>query len=275
MAEKKEAYYFSHDANARNDIKILRLRMKHKAEGYGLYFMLIEVLREQKEYKLLLSDIPNIAFDLRCSEGVLNSVINDFDLFTINETTFYSPRLVNSMGEYNSRRQQQIEAGRRGGQASVKQRSSDPKAKVKRPSTIKVNEMKVNEMKGNNNSPEASIKDKIFTEEKYQLKAAHDLFRLMKKNNTAHKEPDFQKWAHEIDKIERIDGHSPSQIYRVLHFSQWEDFWKKTCHSPASLRKHFIKIHGKAEGYTINATTGEVYKTPNNEDELGNPRPVA
>ena len=35
------ANYFSHDSNARNDEKVIRLRMKHGAAGYGVYFMLL------------------------------------------------------------------------------------------------------------------------------------------------------------------------------------------------------------------------------------------
>ena len=49
---EKDAYFFSHDCNARNDPKILALRSVYGAEGYGVYFMLVEILREQPEYRL-------------------------------------------------------------------------------------------------------------------------------------------------------------------------------------------------------------------------------
>ncbi len=49
---EKDAYYFPHDCNARNDPKILALRSVFGAEGYGVYFMLVEILREQPDYKL-------------------------------------------------------------------------------------------------------------------------------------------------------------------------------------------------------------------------------
>lgn len=48
----KEAYYFSHDTNARNDPKILALRDNWGVEGYGIYWVLIEMLRESNDYKL-------------------------------------------------------------------------------------------------------------------------------------------------------------------------------------------------------------------------------
>lgn len=49
---EKDAYYFPHDCNARNDPKVLALRSVFGAEGYGVYFMTVEILREQPEYKL-------------------------------------------------------------------------------------------------------------------------------------------------------------------------------------------------------------------------------
>lgn len=49
---EKDAYYFPHDCNARNDPKILALRSVFGAEGYGVYWMLIEILREQPDYRL-------------------------------------------------------------------------------------------------------------------------------------------------------------------------------------------------------------------------------
>ncbi|MDK8252671.1 DUF4373 domain-containing protein, partial [Enterococcus faecalis] len=42
--------YFSHDSNARNSDELIPVRMKFGAEGYGVYFMLLERLREEGNY---------------------------------------------------------------------------------------------------------------------------------------------------------------------------------------------------------------------------------
>jgi len=42
--------YFPHDSNARNSDKLLPVRMKYGAEGYGIYFMLLERLRDEPTY---------------------------------------------------------------------------------------------------------------------------------------------------------------------------------------------------------------------------------
>ena len=38
----KEIVFFSHDANAMNDTKILNMRADYGIEGYGLYWVIIE-----------------------------------------------------------------------------------------------------------------------------------------------------------------------------------------------------------------------------------------
>lgn len=43
------SFYFQHDYNARNDQKILELRAEYGAEGYGIWWMLLETLAEQDE----------------------------------------------------------------------------------------------------------------------------------------------------------------------------------------------------------------------------------
>jgi hypothetical protein len=125
---KKEAYYFSHDANARNDVKVLKVRRQLGAEGYAIYFMIIEVLREQSHYKLPLSAIADLAYDFDVSEEKVKTIVCSYDLFQIEEDEFFSSRLLKSMEEYNEKRTKYIEAGRLGGQASVKRRLSKAQA---------------------------------------------------------------------------------------------------------------------------------------------------
>jgi len=94
----KDAYYFSHDCNARNDEKVLALRMKLGWEGYGLYWAIIEKLREAKDYELSM-DFNLISFDLRTDNQKIKSIVTGFGLFSIDEenSVFYSHSLKNRM----------------------------------------------------------------------------------------------------------------------------------------------------------------------------------
>jgi hypothetical protein len=93
----KDAYYFSHDSNARNDAKCLRLRRVLGMEGYGIFWVLVEMLRESSDYKLPLSVIPDIAYETRVSEEKILAVINNFGLFEVEHDDFFSIRLIRSM----------------------------------------------------------------------------------------------------------------------------------------------------------------------------------
>ena len=91
---KKDAYYFPHFSNARNDSKILKLRRIFGPEGYGIFFMLLEVLREQTDFKLPLDSIEDLSYEWHISKEKVLSVITDFDLFRIYKDNFFSPKLI-------------------------------------------------------------------------------------------------------------------------------------------------------------------------------------
>jgi hypothetical protein len=91
---KKDAYYFPHYSNARNDAKLIKLRRVLGIEGYGLYFMLLEVLREQTDFQFPLNGIEDLSYEWHISKEKIISVIKDFDLFTINEWNFFSEKLI-------------------------------------------------------------------------------------------------------------------------------------------------------------------------------------
>lgn len=97
--------YFSHDSNARNDEKLIRLRIRHKAAGYGVYFMLLEILREKKDF-LCPRDYNAIAYELREDAALVKSVVEDFGLFTFTEDgkCFYSESFLERMEKVSAAR---------------------------------------------------------------------------------------------------------------------------------------------------------------------------
>lgn len=114
MARKKElSSYFPHDSNARNSEKMVELRMKHGAAGYGVYFMLIERLREAADYSCVVN-YNSIAFDLRVSAELIKSVLRDFRLFAFSQTDegerFYSESLRQRMKPMDEMREQRRNA---------------------------------------------------------------------------------------------------------------------------------------------------------------------
>jgi hypothetical protein len=96
----KEAFYLRHDYNSRNDERILKLRRKYpNASGYGIYWLLIEKLAESSEGRLKLEDIEDIAFELHLQCECITDVIHNYGLFKIDDTYFWSNRLLSDLKE--------------------------------------------------------------------------------------------------------------------------------------------------------------------------------
>lgn len=107
--------YFSHVQNARNTPGILNIRMKYGAEGYGIYFMILERLREDENY-MSVTDYNVIAFDLRVDASKVKAVVEDFGLFVFTENGeyFYSEILNENMEIKDEISKKKSEAGKKG-----------------------------------------------------------------------------------------------------------------------------------------------------------------
>lgn len=139
---KKDAYYFSHDANSQDDPKCMILIDQLGMEGYGIFWGLIEKLRSEKDYKLPLIVCSSFAKRWGTSKEKVEAVVKSFNLFVIeNDEFFYSERLKLSM-----------EAKSANARKSIVSRWENTKliranTTVLRNDTIKVNESKVKESK--------------------------------------------------------------------------------------------------------------------------------
>lgn len=162
----KDVYYFSHDANARRDPKMQALRSKYGSNGYGIYFMLIEILSEQHGYKIekfpMLYD--GLAKDMwetsEALKDVISYMINDCHLLRENETHIWSESLIRRKAIQEQKRQIKVEAGRVGGIKSGETRKTkhfvnENEAETKQNEALleatnqsKVKESKVEERKG-------------------------------------------------------------------------------------------------------------------------------
>ena len=94
--------YFNHDSTARNDYRIVKMRSKLGMEAYGIFWSILEMLFTE-ENKLCIDDYDSLAFGLQCDPKILKQVIEDFDLFIIEDNCFYSRRLNNQIEEINNK----------------------------------------------------------------------------------------------------------------------------------------------------------------------------
>ena len=94
--------YFNHDSTARNDYRIIKMRSKLGMESYGIFWSVLEMLFTE-ENKLCIDDYDSLAFGLQCDPKILKQVIEDFDLFVLEDGCFYSKRLHNQINDINNK----------------------------------------------------------------------------------------------------------------------------------------------------------------------------
>ena len=101
--------YFRHDIHASLDLKLRRLMAVHGAEGYGNYWLIIELLSqlsadEDKEPRMQCDEYYVAALIHTKKHSMIWSIIHDFDLFVIEmgddgREYFYSRRLFRDFHE--------------------------------------------------------------------------------------------------------------------------------------------------------------------------------
>ena len=99
------------------------------AEGYGIFFMLIERLREEEDYKSTV-DYTTLAFDLRVDPEKVKQVVENYDLFKITEDGkyFYSDSFNERMEMMDAKRKKRAEAGKKGAEKRWENRQNDSNA---------------------------------------------------------------------------------------------------------------------------------------------------
>jgi membrane-associated HD superfamily phosphohydrolase len=158
---KKEAYYFSHDSNAKDDPKILQLRMEMGWEGYGLFWALIEMLRNESDHRMK-KHYKSIAFALHTQEDSIKRLINDFDLFAIDDQNFWSESLLKRMEMKEAKSEKMREA------ANKRWNKDDDAKAMHKHSISNAEAMQLKERKGK------ETKENILTEESH-----NEIFRKL------------------------------------------------------------------------------------------------
>ena len=114
---EKDAYYFPHFCNARHDRKIKRVIKELGIEGYGIFFMLLETLRDQLDFRYPLEDIDLLSDEYGTSEQKVRCVICNYQLFTVDESNkFFSPKQIFYLQPYIAMKEQRRVAGIRSGE---------------------------------------------------------------------------------------------------------------------------------------------------------------
>ena len=184
----KDAYYFPHDSNAKDDPKCVLLIEQLGMEGYGIYWMLIETLREQPDYTYPVANIPALGRRYNTTAEKVKTVVCNYGLFTVkDDKIFFSDSLNRRMLVFEEKRAKRSEAGRLGNAARWKTSQTDRNAITMRSQFIasKVKKSKEKESIGKESlrgkrkpfsPPTPSEVESFFTENGYTAEAARRAF---------------------------------------------------------------------------------------------------
>jgi len=107
----KDAYYFSHDANARHDPRLTQLKICHGMAAIGVWWNMVEMLREADGYCLPMDEatIGTIAYEGMTTPEDITGIIGycvELGLFERDDDCFWSPSLCKRMEIWEASKQE-------------------------------------------------------------------------------------------------------------------------------------------------------------------------
>ena len=241
----KDAYYFPHDSNARNDPKMSALKLKYRASGIGMYWIFIEILRDQEEFKYLIDqDIvwDNLADEFmttpKKSEEFINDCISKFKLLKTDGQYIWSDSLIRRLKPMLEERDKKSAGGKKGMQSRWGNKPSADNTVI-----TELYDTAKNDITPDNKGKESKEKDSKVNKTLYSsehIQMAEKLKGFILLNNPGAKTPDdLSKWAADFERMMRIDKRDETQIMAVMEYSQKDSFWKSNILSAGKLREKF------------------------------------
>jgi len=107
--------YLPWPSNMRTADQVLSMRIQEGSAGYGVYVMLLELLRDAENRRLVFNP-KHLAFAMNEPDvDLVQRVVQDYALFTMDDDgKFSSPWLEQQMNEYDAKKAAAVAAGKRG-----------------------------------------------------------------------------------------------------------------------------------------------------------------
>lgn len=158
----KETYYFPHDYNARNDDKAAALIFNHGATGYGIYWIVAEILHEDEHSRIEFTEkkLKRLADSAKTEYEKFRQVIDDcierFELFRLEDGYLKCARVDRNKEKRTGIKNERKEAGKKG----AEKRWADKMANATKKIAIATEKMAKDSKGMANHSKEEKIKGK-------------------------------------------------------------------------------------------------------------------
>lgn len=124
---KTQNLFFRHDSDAHRQPQLLALRKRWGWKGYGLYWAILEILRESDGY-VYLRNYEILAYLLRTNTETIRSIVEDFQLFALDETEgfFASESLNENMEMMEERMSKSAKSNKKRGNPNFQNGRANP-----------------------------------------------------------------------------------------------------------------------------------------------------
>lgn len=166
----KDTYWFRHDSNAKDDFKCMLLIEQLGPEGYGIFWILVETLRDQKDYRYPFALLGALSRKYNTTQAKMETVVKEYGLFKIDDKDFFfSLSFNNRMKALDEIKEKRRLAGKKSGEARRKNQI----------------EHKSNKCSTNDELLDKSIEEEIITEieklhQLYQSKSSNAILEIQK-----------------------------------------------------------------------------------------------
>ena len=111
-------YYFPHPTNLRINKDVIRMRRQEGAAGYGIYVMLLELVRDSEDQQVF-DDPDSLAFAIHEDDvSMISRICHDYSLFTLTDDGYLrSPFLAMCQQQADERAAKAREWGKMGAKA--------------------------------------------------------------------------------------------------------------------------------------------------------------
>ena len=234
----KETFYFSHDYNARNDIKIQALLAEHGAAGYGVYWIIVEILHEEAVKKLKLDTLTYIAIARQASTSVeqvktLVECCLKYELFYEDDGYFFSIRILENIEKRLDISEKRAKAGRISANKRKKATSAQQKSTSVEESPTKSNKEKEikekkSKVKDNTNTNTVCVFNfkKSLLDYGFDPLLVEEWLAIRKNKKAVNSEFSFNSFISQIEK----SGAEKNEVLRTIAEKQWAGFnhaWMK------------------------------------------------
>jgi hypothetical protein len=259
--KKKNADYFPHDADMRNDPKVRALRRKFGATGFSVWVMLLETLTDSDYFELEYNELNRelLAGDFEVEPETLEEIItycvDTLKLLNLDNGTLYSNRLKDRFENLLNRRLD--DRKRKNKELSEEKTPKEEVFRAENPqSKVKESKVKESKVKSKKEILDKSLLSEVKTSdvpkellEYFQI--ATTFQKLFIKNLNERNAPiknqaaaKFEAYVTPIRLMLTDDGVTREQIRTAYEFlkSPEGDFWKANILSTKTLREKVQKL---------------------------------